>query len=124
MLGFGAMGEFALGQVPILPAFSPGVFVGDVAVFLKEQEERSKRERERDEAEYAFQRERRLDIERALDGPPIDYKWTKKTNFYRSPNTLPLAADMVKAQGIMQQVMARRQAEEDEKQLERLLLDL
>ncbi len=124
MLGFGAMGEFALGQIPILISYAPGTFVGDVGVFLKEQEERTARERKRYEEDNRIIADRRADIERALDGPPIEYKFPKQKPLYRAPNTMPLAGDVVRAQQLMAQVRNQRQEEEYERQLEKLLLDL
>lgn len=87
-------------------------------------DEKRRLEWERFREEMRFNRERREDIESALNGPPIEYKWPEQPGFYKTPNTLPLAADVVRAQAMMQQVLAQKQAEEEERQLEQLLLGL
>ena len=124
MLGFGAMGEFALGQVPILPAYSPGVFIGDVAGFIKEQEKRS-RERDREwQRDDEIRVQRRYDLLTALAGPEIEYSYRPQTKFASTPQTMGLTSDILGAKGKIKNYKLQKEIEAEEEALERLLMEL
>lgn len=120
--------EFFVDIQPFILASDGDVYVKQIQdnqwIDEKLLDEKRRQEWERFREEMRFNRERRADIEKAFEEPPIDFKPPAIKPLYRAPNTLPLASDMVRAQQLAQQIMLAKQAEEEEKQLERLLLDL
>lgn len=124
MLGFGAMGEFALGEVGIYPAFAPGVFVGDVAAFVKENERKSKARDKEWERDDEVRVQRRYDLLKALDGPEIEYAYKPSRGFKTTPQTMQLTQDMLGAKGKIAERKLQEEIEAEEAALERLLLEL
>lgn len=126
MLGFGAMGQWALGQVPIDPAYGPGVFVGDVAAFVRRQEKDTRAERDK-----AWQEEgdakaaRRLQIAGAVFGESAPILWTgRPAKAAVTPQTMGLTQDIFTARTKIRTLNEIAEEEEMERQLEKLLLDL
>lgn len=126
MLGFGAMGQFALGQVPIDPAYAPGVFVGDVAAFVRSQEK--DRRKERDEewlGEQDWKNARREAVARAVFGESEPILWTgRPATAPVTPQTMGLSQDIFQAQTKIRTLQEIAAEEEEERQLEKLLLEL
>ena len=124
MLGFGAIGELALGQVPILPAYAPGVFVGDVAAFVKEQERKSKARDKEWKEQDEIRVQRRYDLLKALQPPEVEYNYKPAKGFKTTPQTMQLTQDMVSAKGKIQDYKLKQEIEAEGAALERLLLEL
>lgn len=126
MLGFGAMGEFALGQVPIDPSYGPGVFVGDVAGFVRRQEKDTRKERDAGwQEENDAKAERRLQIAEAVFGDSTPILWTgRPATTAVTPQTMGLTQDIFAAKTKIRTLNEIAEEEEMEKQLEQLLLKL
>jgi len=120
MLGFASVGELTLGQVPI--EFPPQVYlVGDVGAFVEEQERVQKRRFKREQEERVS---RRIAIEDAVYGPPIEFVWKGKPVKSKTIPTAELADVFVDAQAKRKLLAKQKEDEADEERLEKLLLEL
>ena len=124
MLGFGTLGEFALGEVGIYPAYAPGVFIGDVAGFVKENERKSKLRDEEWKRDDDVRVQRRYDLLTALEGPEIQYAYKPQKGFASTPQTMQLAQDMLGAKGKIKDYKLQQEIEAEEAALERLFMEL
>lgn len=121
MLGFGAIAQFAFGEVP---NYEPLVFVvGDVSAFIKRQDENFKKQLD----EERVRKERiRADLDLAIHGPPLELKYEP----IQGIKTLP-PIDVSEITQIMMQMDQQRQIrikqnaeQEEEEDIENLLSQL
>lgn len=125
MLGFGAMGELALGQVPAFPSYGPGVFAGDVAAFTWQEKDRRKERDEEWQGAQDWKNARRETIARAVFGESEPILWTgRPATAPVTPQTAGLSQDIFAAQTKIRTLQEIAAEEEEERQLEKLLLEL